>query len=900
MSRDAGASMTMRLGAGFLVIGTVLSGFGAITGIGLLAPQNAAVAAEDSSAVTQKWVDGAVIGGRVVSSSESASASPSESAMASDSASATGSASASTSPSASNATAADPTRADQPVSVTSADYSTFKDLSVTVSQTKKLASQGILVTWTGAKATAEGEFTTDYMQIMQCWGDASTGPTPDQCQFGASTASLNALLGTGVASRSLGSKDSDPAQSYDSSVLMPTTPARPNAKNYAIPFRTVTGERVFYVSDYFANATTNEVDAVRSGGDGSGQSLFQLQTSLDAPHLGCGAETSEGSARSCWLVIVPRGEYNTNGTPASANVDGRVSGSPLSQSAWNNRMVFPLSFLPTSSQCAIGATEVRIVGNEQFTDAMTSWQAAICGKGMTLGYSQLGDDEAKAQLESTSSGTTKLAVVSSPLSTSTTPAAEVAYAPLAQNAIVIAYTIDRSFKVDASDTSDAYKARMKTNGTPVTNLTLNARLVAKLLTQSYRIDVPGGGVKAPLTNNPYTLVRDPEFVALNPEFANFQASAAPEGLIVSLGSGDNTAEVWNWIKSDPVAAAFLDGKADEWGMVINPNYKSLHIASDDSINSFPKADLTVADADKASGIPGFGTLDMRPYSNDYADSAYHAARLDAGTKIVWDSTKSPAQYVSGGSQLPGQHFEIAITTLTSAERYGLNVAKLVNSAGQAVAPTAETITAAVNTMTATTASPVVAVPDFSKRVLDTYPLPTVSYAAVSFCDATTADLAGYSTFLEYAADEGQVSGQDTGELPIGYVPLTTSQRAQVAKVAKLLVSPGEVAAICDPATATSSPSPSPSASSDDGDITGGTSDSAPAGAEVPVASDMPSAAQALGAGDSSLALYAGKTANDTTGIQGAAVAVSMALGIPALLGGFVLLRKGRKLSRIRL
>lgn len=838
MNRLAGATAALRTGAIFVILGLLLSTFGIVTGVGLMQPTSASAADAVSSAVTQKWADGGVVGGR-------------DSDLTSN-----------------------------------PDYAVFKDLSVTVSQTSQLADQGVSVTWTGAKATSTGEFATNYLQIMQCWGDAATGPTPDQCQFGAASASLAALAGTDTTSRTLGQLNSDPVQSYDDSVLMPRNPARPNARNYAVPFRSVSGDSVFDVSSYFASGSTNEVDAVRTGSDGSGLSVFQLQTSLTAPHLGCGATTSAGTARSCWLVVVPRGVTNTNGTAASDNVGGRVSGSPLSASAWRNRIVFPMSFLATSSSCSIGSSETRIVGNEMATDAVSSWQSAICKSGTTIGYSQLGDDEGKTQLASTSGGGVNLAVVSSDVSATEVDPKKVAYAPLAQNAIVVAYNIDRNFSSDSSLAS--------TNGTPVSNLTLSPRLIAKLLTQSYRVDVPGGGTSAPLTSNPYTLVRDPEFIELNPEFSDFVTSAYPDGLIVSLGTGDNIAEVWNWLKADPLTAAFLDGKPDEWGMTINPAYKSLAITADTSINSFPKADLSIADASAATGAPGYGTLDMRPYADDFANAAYRAARADSGSKIVWDVTKSPAQYTSSGAQLPGQRFELALTTLSAATRYGLNVAKLVNAAGQAVAPTDATVQAGISAMVSSSSSDVVKVSDFSKRVLDAYPLATVSYAAIAICNADKSELKGYSTLLKYAAGSGQVRGTDVGQLPLGYLPLSSSQKAQLKTVAATITNTSAISAACDPASASPSPSASPKASA--------SSTPKATGPEVPVATAPSSEAAAPVAAASqepSLDLVAGSTPIDDSGLRGKAVAISLALGIPVFLSGLVLIRRGRKLARAR-
>ncbi len=91
------------------------------------------------------------------------------------------------------------------------------------------------------------------------------------------------------------------------------------------------------------------------------------------------------------------------------------------------------------------------------------------------------------------SGTTDVGLVIDPLDPDAAAERGVVYAPLSITGLVVAFQID-----------DA-------NGKPVTNLRLNPRLVAKLITASYR----SGGDPA-VIDNPVNLFRDPEFLELNP------------------------------------------------------------------------------------------------------------------------------------------------------------------------------------------------------------------------------------------------------------------------------------------------------------------------------------------------------------------------------------------------
>jgi len=679
---------------------------------------------------------------------------------------------------------------------TSPSYEALKNLQVSVSQTKEITNQGVTITWSGGRPTAEGTFAHDFLQVMQCWGDAATGPTPEQCQWGAPASGLSGLLGDRTASRSL-SVNEDPGQAYDSKYLVPPPRTNPHLKAYAAPFQTPAGDSVTDFSSYYTSTTTNEITAARTGADGTGLAVFTTQTALEAPHLGCGAVTDTGATRSCWLVIVPRGDTLADGTPASETPDGFVTGSPLSATNWADRIVVPLQFQRIGTSCALGQQERRIVGHELFSEAMTSWQAQLCSTGTTYGFSQIGDAEARTQIVSSIDGASRMGVVQKPLTKDQAAGQVIAYTPIARSAIVVGFNIDRDYQLSSS--------RMDKNGTPVESLVLNARLVAKLLTQSYRADVPGGGTSKPITTNPRSIVTDPEFVKLNPEFADFVATTGPQGILVSLGSSDAVAQVWAWLRADPYAAAFLAGKTDPWGMTINPAYQSLNLATDTTTDSFPKADLSTYRQNDTVPEPGYGTLDLLPYMGDMREAAYRTQRGDSGAKVVWDPYKLPAGFTSSGAQLPGHRFELSITTLVSADRYGLRTAQLVNPAGDTVAATSASISAGLAAMPASADAAGVKVYDGSVRALGAYPLSTLSYAAVSVCQASTDELADYADFLDYALGAGQVQGDAKGQLLPGYLPLTTADVKTGKALVSTLTSKKKVARLC-PTTSTPKPS----------------------------------------------------------------------------------------------
>ncbi|MCM2426546.1 hypothetical protein [Streptomyces sp. RKAG337] len=642
-------------------------------------------------------------------------------------------------------------------------YDDFSALKVTVHQTKKLRAQGVRVTWTGGAPTTDTEFTSNYLQIMQCWGDGQNGPDRENCEFGAS--GIGGTGGRWASQRAL------PDQVDPGEKTYALDPAHP-FDNPFVPFRPVKGKPTKSSTDftYFGPIDTNEQPFVRVGADGTGESVFEAQTVVQAPHLGCGDATAAGP-RHCWLVVVPRGAHDADGT--TANAGDKIDSSGLSTTSWEQRLVFRLDFLATGSYCPIGQPESRTIGSEMVTDALTSWQPTLCqSTGTTFGFSQSGEPYARRQVTATAADAPGLAFTLDPVE-----AAEggppVVHAPVAVSGLTL------GFYIETPGSGELQEMR------------LTPRLVAKMLTHSYIRDVPGWQLAQPpahVAKNPAALRNDPEFIALNPQYKNWAVDAArPLSLLVPLDESDTARLVWQWLRSDPEARDFLAGKPDPWGAKINPYFGSLTLDKDTGLTDFPKSDPTLS---PALSVPPndplqYGITDLDPYTQDMHDSAQRTRRGNTGRTIVaeLDSNAHKAKLVSQASK-PGDRAVIALVDSASAARYGLRTAALRTADGTFVKPTNDALAKGVGTMRPS-AVPGVLTPDPASARGGAYPLTTVTYAAAS-TGRPAADRAAYSRLMRYAAGPGQTPGVSAGQLPPGYAPMPQALRTQALAAATAL------------------------------------------------------------------------------------------------------------------
>jgi hypothetical protein len=726
------------------------------------------------------------------------------------------------------AAAADPAASDSAATVSG--KKDFANLQVTVSQTKNLINQAVKISWTGGAPTlSDTDFNINYLQIMQCWGDDPAGPDRTQCQFGADLQGTSAPGWVGTRHVGVGPVDQNE-----------TLTGPPNGSGLYVPFWPAGRDKptdpvTTAGNDFFDSQVTNEIPFGRTHADGAGEEYFEVETVRQAAGLGCGDPiTTDGvtKGRSCWLVIVPRNNKEVDGTIR----DGLSSGpshvllsSPLSQSNWDNRIQVPLEFQPVGQACPIGSPERPLIGHELAVEAVSSWQPALCAGGGTLfSYTQLPDDTARSQVTDG-----KLALVTNPIPPDQVPADHpLVYAPVGLSGLAIAFDIDR--QPDPSGPAD----KLKLNGTRFTSMKLTPRLVAKLLTQSYRGAVPTPDALNPvsgyLRKNPVGLLFDPEFLALNPDYQGFASVSEPVAdALVQLNGADITSQLWSWVKADPDASAFLSGTPDPFGMVINPNNKGLALPT----SVFPRNDQSCLDATDPTFTPPLSfkqcVLDTHPFANDMHAAARGASRGDTlARNITIDHTLLQPVSTAAPRQPVGQYGLLAVVDAATALRYSLPTAQLCDGSGEhCVAPTTEGLLAGEAAMKSGGVAGVLTA-DLGASDANAYPLTALSYAVAEPSAMDPAAGKDYATFLRYAAGPGQQPGIDPGDLPPGMVPLPDTLKAQTIAAAAALEAQTSQTPTSPP---TSSSNTVPTTTPPMQDLTGGSPPGTVAGQPAPTA-----------------------------------------------------------------
>ncbi|BCJ70313.1 hypothetical protein [Polymorphospora rubra] len=700
----------------------------------------------------------------------------------------------------------------------------FSGLRVTVSQTRDLTNQAVLVTWTGAEPTPRNRpVGVDYLQLMQCWGDPQAPGDPlglafrETCQFGlglpqpAMAQGSDAPAGKNASRRRLdeiaGYPHPDPTETLPAAAQMVpfrsvdggrTPDGSPQQPFGTKPNPNVPGGTMDQTDDdvlraYFDEASTNEYPYALSAADGTGRVAFEVQNAARAPHLGCGAPAGAGPRR-CHLVVVPRGSHDPYGGQDVATA-GAVHGSPFSPAVWRHRIVVPLDFRAVGSACSLTQAERRTAGTELVAEAITSWQPALCaGSGPVIGYSAIGDFEAQNQVLSPSSGAPGLVFSAAPVAGTDPP---LVHAPVAASGVVVAFNVDGNLDPYATA---AEQERLR--GAVLSELRLTPRLVAKLLTQSYRRDVPGIGGP---TDNPNSIKYDKEFLDLNPVFRFWDQtpSATLNGLMTPVGNSMATRELWRWVLADPTARDWLAGSPDSQGpgkpgMVVNPAYQQLFAAG--AVDYFPKADQSCAKESFQDVEYTNCTLDYRPYAGSLGEAALQTLRADSkGTAVPLQTINLPAgeqpRWTRIPRQEPGFRLAMSVTDSASAARYGLHTAQLCAAAPDATgtyvatdcrSATTAQMTAALGAMTPTDVPGVLAVdPAKVRAAAGAYPLTMVTYA-IGNTAAPADDRRDYATLLRHAAGPGQIPGVAPGTLPEGYVPLPQAMREQTRTAADTL------------------------------------------------------------------------------------------------------------------
>jgi hypothetical protein len=493
-------------------------------------------------------------------------------------------------------------------------------------------------------------------------------------------------------------------------------------------------------------------------------------------------------------------------------------GSPVNDLCdyWDNRIVIPLDFAPTGASCAVGSTETRVIGSQLMVGAMSSWQPSLCQSlKTTFSFATNTDSVARTRLVDNAANSPSIAYTGFPVTSGELTEFErtlltktkFSYVPVAVSGVVVAFLAENS-------------------AGRVEELVLSPRLMAKLLTQSYPFLVPQSqgfpdknANHLGAVNRTYNfLSKDPEFRALNPNYSQYPYN--PSLILPGPSGADAIRQIWRWIFADDKAVEFLNGEPDEYGMTVNPYYlpkgdadavvpwyiDSLgaymetpvtkpvglsnldgtpKVLSQQTLDAFPRNDETLMPLKLTGERSRFDSLQLAPFAESFLGAARQAFRADPRSKTTWNpntinSVGELGDWVSGGAQLPGQKFMLAITDSVSAERWGLNTASLRGADRTvAVALSATSMEKALTALEATSLDTVKQVNPAAVPV-DGYPLTVVTYAGVNLTKSTAAQRTTIANMLTQVTTTGQVPGTALGQLPAGYLPLTASLVSQSA------------------------------------------------------------------------------------------------------------------------
>jgi hypothetical protein len=498
---------------------------------------------------------------------------------------------------------------------------------------------------------------------------------------------------------------------------------------------------------------------------------FEVRSTKEAPmSLGCGDPTTREHGR-CSIVVVPiRPMHCVDKTsclpPEETNAFSGAFTAWQTASNWRNKFVFPVSFKPFPDVCNLDSRlPVPTMGSWLLDEAMLSWLPKFCqSKSLfKLSFTRTNDSAARAALVTGLAGNfqSNLAFTTKPVeSVMDRP---IVNAPVAVTGFVVAFAIDnKGFE-------------------EVDKMRLNARLLAKLVTESYYTPpVPY------LAKNPSDLLHDPEFRKLNPQLVKrLDKFTQIQNPVMVQGNPDLVWEVTRYIASDPSAVAWLKGKPDPWGMKVNPHYKG-------GKWPVPNAQFELRDPWTDKAVSG-EKCEPKPVMEKAAQFVYD---MLAATIALVD--RQPQNFgvckVSGQGgnvwawskpdrQPLGQRAMIAITDLAHARQYQLPSAALETRSGSFVTPSTTSLAKAVKAAKVDRHTDTIT-SNMTSRSRKAYPGMMPVYAAAPTKGLTNSEAAHYAKMIRWMVTDGQRYGDAAGRLPAGYLSLPKNMRAQALAAAR--------------------------------------------------------------------------------------------------------------------
>lgn len=514
--------------------------------------------------------------------------------------------------------------------------------------------------------------------------------------------------------------------------------------------------------------------AAYTDAQGKGSTLFEVRSDTENESLGCSDEVD------CSVVVVPilgiscdvpasiptasdracrkNGLWQAGSNNfAQEGIDAAVG--PVywwSESNWRNRFSIPIDFGLPPDVCDIldSRAPVPIYGSELISQAALQWAPAYCLNKKRFKF-QAGAMADPAAWDLMETGQAPAAFIAAEHTRE--GADPVGYAPTAVTGFSIGYIIDKP------DNAGEY-----------VQLKLNARLIAKMITQSY-LGSDLGRAHPGMSGNWLGIMEDPEFKALNPGLSERVRADAANMMSLSISS-DVIEALTSYLAQDADAMAFIGGERDPSGMVVNPAYEDIELPRTD----WPLLDeFTPTTADECRQVAGgvyFTELaapvtTLRKISDALID-AWPLAQTTCATDYT--DMENPISAMKRASRQGfGARFLMGITSLGDAERFGLHSAALRNGEGAYVKPTTSSLAKTIRV-----GSQEGSYGPFdldAEKVAATggaYPGTMIVYTAARLANLEQEQATTIARFIRIAVTEGQRQGRSNGELPSGYLPIT--------------------------------------------------------------------------------------------------------------------------------
>lgn len=663
-----------------------------------------------------------------------------------------------------------------------------RDVTVTADRTTELRGrERINISWSGAHPTGgraaspfgELGLNQEYpVVILQCRGvdDPSVPPeqqlSPSTCWTSTRQQRSQLVDDTQAVWRhDLHATDADRAQKSGMALIPPECNDVPTLSAHVTPF--VGGDGTVFAS---CTAETMAPEAAVGAafppaelaaftdGSGNGKAQFEVRSAVENESLGC------SDVVRCSVVVIPiegiscldadrecmkagrflPGQSNY----ANEGVDASVSPALWwSASNWRNRFSIPLDFGLPPDACDVldSRPPTGFYGSELMAQASLQWSPAYCldKKRFKFQHNKMSDEAGFSLMES--GGGVAAFVSSEHEARGTEP---VGYAPTAVTGFSIGYIIDRP------DNAGEY-----------TDLRLNARLLAKLLTQSY-LGSERARSHAGMGGNPISFNLDPEFQKLNPGLDTVSREAA--ATVLSLSESSDVMEtLTSYIANDKQAMEWVNGKPDQWGMTINPTYKKIKLP----VPLWPLLDDFIAPSEQECY-----TQNPAPYFTQLAAPVTSLRKIAEAVLDAWPNvqTKCERSVITDpwrigriDRQGVGSRMMLGIVSIGDARRFGLHEASLETTSGHYVAPTDAAMTKAISLAEPAKSGDA----PFTLEMKDVvkartaYPGTMIVYTAALTHGLAKADAAKVSDFIDIATTEGQRPGFGNGELPPGFLAL---------------------------------------------------------------------------------------------------------------------------------